>query len=191
MKKVCWACGLPKMFPSEFNAQGKMCLECHRERERARRSQNREAYNASIRERRNALRSPGFSTTSPCVECGKPKDMPRKSPYCEKCAKGRVRDKERLKSLKRNQGKITKRQKRKEKRKVIFEFLRDFKKEHPCVRCGCSDYRCLTFHHVGKKKFELSCAADRNVSLRQVRNEIAKCIILCANCHMIEHHIER
>jgi hypothetical protein len=189
MKKVCWACQTPKKFPAEFNAQGKICLECHKKRERDRRASDREAYNASIRERRRRSGyPPQFSLTSECKTCGKCKT--RKSPYCEACARARANERSRSAYAKKIAGKQAKKQKRKEKRKTIFAFLRDFKKKHPCVRCGISDYRCLTFHHVGKKTFELSCAADRNVSLRQVINEIAKCIVLCANCHTIEHFVE-
>ena len=60
-------------------------------------------------------------------------------------------------------------------------------KSHGCQLCGYK--KCLSaieFHHVGDDKgFELSSAGSR--SLVQVCKEIAKCVIICANCHREIH----
>ena len=56
-----------------------------------------------------------------------------------------------------------------------------------CSRCGFDDPRALEFHHrnAAEKLFNvmsgLSYAPDRLLA------EIAKCDVICANCHAIEH----
>lgn len=42
----------------------------------------------------------------------------------------------------------------------------------------------MDFDHVsGQKKFNLSAAANKMRSLMAVEDEIAKCEVVCANCH--------
>ena len=53
-----------------------------------------------------------------------------------------------------------------------------------CSRCGyCDDTRILQFHHLGDKDIEVS----RCRTIARARTEAAKCILLCPNCHAIEH----
>ncbi len=47
--------------------------------------------------------------------------------------------------------------------------------------CGESDFRCLDFHHIDKKEFEISIAM--RYGLNKVIKEIEKCRVICANCH--------
>lgn len=59
-----------------------------------------------------------------------------------------------------------------------------------CKRCGYD--KCLgalQFHHrdPDEKKFNLSCRELGNFSLEKLREEFAKCDLLCANCHAEEH----
>ncbi|QCW04856.1 homing endonuclease associated repeat-containing protein [Natrinema pallidum] len=59
-----------------------------------------------------------------------------------------------------------------------------------CVRCSETNPVCLDFHHVDEEQKEMAVgkmiafgyAKDR------IRNEIEKCIVLCANCHRKEHY---
>lgn len=56
-----------------------------------------------------------------------------------------------------------------------------------CVICGFSDHpRALEFHHVdpATKKFHLSYQGLTR-SIREMRAEAAKCVLLCANCHAL------
>lgn len=60
-----------------------------------------------------------------------------------------------------------------------------------CVKCGYK--KCLAaldFHHVdpSKKKFGISLKLGR--SWDKLKDELQKCIILCANCHTEEHYVE-
>lgn len=56
-----------------------------------------------------------------------------------------------------------------------------------CQHCGIDDWRVLVFHHRDPetKSFELSSAGHRSKEL--VDAEMAKCDILCHNCHNILH----
>lgn len=64
----------------------------------------------------------------------------------------------------------------------IHEYLSN----HPCVKCGENGVPCLQFHHLdpSKKSFNVADCKDR--SWRLVQLEIAKCEVLCANCHAKE-----
>ena len=69
-------------------------------------------------------------------------------------------------------------------------YIEEHKKTHPCERCGFADYRSLVFHHrdASTKSFELSQGPHR--SYAQIDAEIAKCEVLCANCHEAHHYDE-
>ena len=53
-----------------------------------------------------------------------------------------------------------------------------------CVDCGASDVRVLEFDHLGDKVADVSRLVQ-GASLDRVRAEIAKCDVVCANCHKI------
>lgn len=55
---------------------------------------------------------------------------------------------------------------------------------HPCVDCGERDPVVLEFHHVREKKRDnVACLLRGTYEWRTVAAEIAKCVVLCANCH--------
>jgi hypothetical protein len=74
-------------------------------------------------------------------------------------------------------------------RKTRQEWLLNYKKNAKCDRCSIGDYRVLEFHHIdGKDKdFSIAVARNNNLSLDKIKQEIKKCVILCANCHRITH----
>ena len=55
-----------------------------------------------------------------------------------------------------------------------------------CVFCGESEKICLDFHHLNDKKFLMS-QGHKTGSIKKIMEEIAKCIILCSNCHRKLH----
>jgi 5-methylcytosine-specific restriction endonuclease McrA len=57
-----------------------------------------------------------------------------------------------------------------------------------CVRCGETDTACLDFHHrnPAEKEAEIGNVARRWGSERLLA-EIAKCVVLCSNCHRKFH----
>lgn len=74
----------------------------------------------------------------------------------------------------------------KEFREIRNEFLRQ-KKYTGCVICQEKDIGCLDFHHLGDKKYNIS-SIFTNLSIKEIEEEIQKCIILCANCHRKLHY---
>jgi hypothetical protein len=76
-----------------------------------------------------------------------------------------------------------------EARKARYKlFILRYKQEHPCMDCGESDPVCLDFHHRDPsiKSFEIARGVKCR-SLEAVQAEIAKCDVVCANCHRRRH----
>ena len=63
-----------------------------------------------------------------------------------------------------------------------FIFLMAYFRSHPCVDCGENDPIVLEFDHLQDKKFAIS-SGIRNRNWGDVLDEIAKCEVVCANCH--------
>ena len=55
-----------------------------------------------------------------------------------------------------------------------------------CSMCGESSKCCLDFHHIDPKTKERRISYLR--SIKKIDAEIAKCIVLCSNCHRKLHH---
>ncbi len=73
-----------------------------------------------------------------------------------------------------------------EYRKEVKRLVTQYKKIHPCVDCNNSDFRVLEFDHLpGNKKSMDIAVMVCSRSIDSVMKEIAKCDILCANCHRI------
>jgi hypothetical protein len=63
-----------------------------------------------------------------------------------------------------------------------FEYLVAYLREHPCVDCGEADSIVLEFDHLRDKKFSISEGLQSR-NWQSVLDEIAKCEVVCANCH--------
>lgn len=61
----------------------------------------------------------------------------------------------------------------------------DFIDSHktPCVKCGESRVRCVSFHHTDPAKKEFTIGRIRKSSFKVIEREISKCVCLCLNCH--------
>jgi hypothetical protein len=79
-----------------------------------------------------------------------------------------------------------------ENRKKAQLQLDRFKLKRGCAGCGYKKCAAaLDFHHVDSTKKERRISAlqwKANSKITQL--ELAKCILLCANCHREEHHKE-
>lgn len=75
------------------------------------------------------------------------------------------------------------------KRRELREWFAQFKATLRCSRCPESDPVCLDFHHrnPAEKDFSIYQALNRKASKKSIMAEVAKCEILCANCHRKEH----
>lgn len=54
-----------------------------------------------------------------------------------------------------------------------------------CIVCGEQEKACLDFHHLSDKDAVISQMLGWND--KRVKEEISKCVVLCANCHR-KHH---
>jgi len=79
------------------------------------------------------------------------------------------------------------------KRKVKRDWLVGLKKSMKCARCDFSDFRALCFHHSdpSQKKGEIANMIKENYGKERILEEMAKCEVLCQNCHHIEHYEQR
>ena len=59
-----------------------------------------------------------------------------------------------------------------------------------CGQCGEDDGRCLDFHHREdeRKWLKVSLMVTYGYAKEKLEKEIAKCDVLCANCHRLEHY---
>ena len=56
-----------------------------------------------------------------------------------------------------------------------------------CEKCGYNSHiAALEFHHVNDNK-DFTIGKFMNRSWDFIKNELDKCILLCSNCHRIEH----
>jgi len=108
----------------------------------------------------------------PCPICGTKIKYPKNNVYCgQKC------------------NLIARRKRDKDKRIKLREELNNYKCSLGCSKCEYN--KCgaaLDFHHHDTNKERRITVGSWKTDLGQ--REIAKCIILCANCHRELHHLE-
>ena len=88
---------------------------------------------------------------------------------------------------KENRSKLS--EKRRKEHQANRLFITQQKIGKVCTSCGVDDYRVLDFHHLNsdEKEIHLGSSTAAYWSKEHILREIAKCIILCANCHRILH----
>lgn len=73
------------------------------------------------------------------------------------------------------------------RRAVVAEvraWVRELKSTTPCTDCEKTyPYYVMDFDHLGDKEYELSAMVTHGHALEKVKAEIAKCEIVCSNCH--------
>lgn len=96
-------------------------------------------------------------------------------PRCVSCARDYQRkwhQKNRDKRLKRRQ----------ERKQEIRRWVLDYLSSNPCVKCGETDPVVLEFDHLRDKTLIVS-RLIAGYGLDSVKHEVAKCQVMCANCH--------
>ncbi len=77
-----------------------------------------------------------------------------------------------------------------ERKNAINKWFKEIKRQLRCEKCGEDHPACLEFHHLNpsEKKINLSEAvAIKGWSKNKILDEIAKCVVLCSNCHRKLH----
>jgi hypothetical protein len=81
------------------------------------------------------------------------------------------------------------------KRREIRDYLRSLKLNQPCTDCGgIFPPTCMDWDHLdpANKEFDICQDSTRELySKEKIHAEIAKCEIVCANCHRIRSAIQR
>ena len=67
----------------------------------------------------------------------------------------------------------------------IKEYISEVK-SGGCIKCNEKVECCLDFHHLDNK-IEGVASLKNKGSLKKVKEEIAKCVVLCSNCHRKVH----
>jgi hypothetical protein len=65
------------------------------------------------------------------------------------------------------------------------DWLRSLKVS--CSRCPENDPVCLDFHHRDEKEVTVAATVKKGWSKERILVEIAKCDVLCSNCHRKLH----
>jgi len=77
-----------------------------------------------------------------------------------------------------------------QRRQQLREWLREIKACSSCLHCGESYPACLVFHHRDPSVKDVDLGkviCDKGWAKERILEEIAKCDILCANCHLKLH----
>ena len=76
--------------------------------------------------------------------------------------------------------------KNKERKNKAKHYVIQKKKEGKCVVCGENRWWVLDFHHTESKTDAVSKMLGWG--LERIKIEVAKCVLLCANCHRNIHY---
>lgn len=78
-------------------------------------------------------------------------------------------------------------QRAQERKRSNIEYVRDIKRQGQCVDCGIKDWRVLDFDHLDADT-KIACISDTHAThwgRKRIDAEIAKCELVCSNCHRI------
>ena len=82
---------------------------------------------------------------------------------------------------------INRKKSKQENRDYIYNFLSN----SCCNTCGEKDILVLEFDHLHNKKHNISEMISSGISVENLKKEIEKCQVLCANCHRRKTAIEQ
>lgn len=126
-------------------------------------------------------------TVKHCIKCKQDKDLScfsnasrrkdGKQSYCKKCKATMDAD-----SHKKNPAPVKEGRKRSVDK--AQKYVRELLQQSQCVDCGESNWIVLEFDHLDDKILSIS-KMIRGYSVESIKAEIAKCDIVCANCHRI------
>lgn len=75
-------------------------------------------------------------------------------------------------------------QRQRDKRNTIRKIIQEVKSSTPCADCRERyPYWIMEFDHLSNKKFNISAHSSHSASIDNIKAEIAKCQIVCSNCH--------
>ena len=80
----------------------------------------------------------------------------------------------------------------KKKKEFLAQYLKDLKEKNPCMDCKISyPYYMMDFDHVRGTKQANVAELINTLSKKRLDEEIAKCEIVCSNCHRARTYIRK
>ena len=74
----------------------------------------------------------------------------------------------------------------------LAQYIRDIKQNSPCMDCKISyPYYLMDFDHVRGQKQANVAELINTLSKKRIDAEIAKCEVVCSNCHRARTHIRK
>lgn len=69
-------------------------------------------------------------------------------------------------------------------REEIKQYIKEYKEQRSCADCGRKfAHYIMDFDHIGSKKYNVSDLGFCGSSMETLLDEIAKCEVVCSNCH--------
>jgi hypothetical protein len=172
--KKCSKCGEVKsILEYRWKGYGKIesfCNVCHNKKKTERDNRNR-VYSESYKQRMKDQET----QTRTCHVCKETKPMEQykrgEGNLCKQCSAKRDHKREDIRSL---------------KNKLLINEI----KKQGCIICGYNKcMSALDWHHINpsNKHKDISSSMITRRSMSRVLDEIAKCVLLCANCHRELH----
>ena len=84
---------------------------------------------------------------------------------------------------------MTEKQKANLQKQQYKKRLVEIKEASGCVDCGIKNHIVLDFDHLRDKRHNISQMIRENFTWKQIKKEIDKCEVVCANCHRIRTHL--
>lgn len=77
-----------------------------------------------------------------------------------------------------------------DKRSKIRNYLIEYKESKPCKQCNnFYPYYMMQFDHLKDKEFKISSIGTHGRTLEDIKKEIDKCEVVCANCHAARSYL--
>jgi len=74
----------------------------------------------------------------------------------------------------------------KQRRAEKEAYVRTLKESNPCVDCGKKYLACqMQYDHIGSDKVASVSDLIRSSTMAKIKEEIAKCELVCSNCHAL------
>lgn len=75
---------------------------------------------------------------------------------------------------------------------ALAKYIQEYKERHPCMDCKTSyPYYVMDFDHVRGKKHKNVAELIPTLSKKKIDEEIAKCEVVCSNCHRVRTHMRK
>ena len=80
----------------------------------------------------------------------------------------------------------------KKQKETLARYLKEIKEKNPCMDCKVSyPYYMMDFDHVRGQKHSNVAELINTLSKKRIDAEIAKCEVVCSNCHRARTYIRK